>query len=84
VHCFKPIPLVSAGLAAGSDEVAEKLPPLLMNYKVAMVRGHGSFAVGQMLEEAFQRTSSLEASCKALFLHRLLSPVMEEEGGGRW
>lgn len=46
----------------GSDEVAEKPPPLLHNYKAAMVRGHGSFAVGQMLEEVFQWTSSLGAS----------------------
>jgi len=45
-----------------SDEVAEKPPPLLQNYKEAMVRGHGSFAVGRMLEEAFQWTPSLEAS----------------------
>lgn len=62
----------------------QKLPPLLQNYKAAMVRGHGSFAVGQMLEEAFQWTSSLEASCKILFLCRLLSPPEEKEGEGQW
>ncbi len=49
-----------------------------------MVRGHGSFAVGQMLEEAFQWTSSLEASCKALYPHRLPYPRAPEEEGGRW
>jgi ribulose-5-phosphate 4-epimerase/fuculose-1-phosphate aldolase len=68
----------------GSDEVAEKLPPLLQNYKAAMVRGHGSFAVGQMLEEAFQWTSNVEASCKTLYLHRLLSPRDIKEGEGKW
>jgi len=52
--------------------------------KAAMVRGHGSFAVGQMLEEAFQRTSSLEASCKALYLYRQLSPGERKEGEGEW
>jgi ribulose-5-phosphate 4-epimerase/fuculose-1-phosphate aldolase len=50
----------------------------------AMVRGHGSFAVGQMLEEAFQWTSSLEASCKTLYLHRLLTPREQTEVEGRW
>lgn len=84
VYYFKTIPVIAAGLTVGSDEVAEKLPPLLQNYKVAMVRGHGSFAVGQMLEEAFQWTSSLEASCKTLFLHRLLPPRRGEEGVGKW
>jgi L-fuculose-phosphate aldolase len=84
VNYFKTIPVIGAGLTVGSDEVAEKLPPLLENYKAAMVRGHGSFAVGQMLEEAFQWTSSLEASCKTLYLYRLLSPGDKEEWKGKW
>jgi L-fuculose-phosphate aldolase len=78
------IPVMSASLTVGSDEVAEKLPLLLQNYKAAIVRGHGSFAVGQMLEEAYQWTSSLEASCKMLYLHRLLSPRDKKEEVGKW
>lgn len=89
IYYFKSVPVVGAQLTVGSEEVAEKLPPLLQNYKVAVVRGHGSFAVGQMLEEAFQWTSSLEATCKALFLYRLLTSREEgkpaESGGeGGW
>lgn len=84
VYYFKTIPVIGAGLTVGSGEVAEKLAPLLQNYKAAPVRGHGSFAVGQMLEEAFQWTSSLEASCKILFLCRLLCPPEEREGEARW
>jgi len=84
VYYFKSIPVVTAALTVGSDEVEQSLPPLLENYKAAMVRGHGSFAVGQMLEEAFQWTSSLEASCKVLFLHRLLAPQGRKEAAGRW
>jgi len=67
-----------------SYEVAEKLPPLLQNYKAAMVRGHGSFAVGRMLQEAFQWASSLEASRVTLYLHRLLSHRDIKEGEGKW
>ncbi|RJP26208.1 MAG: hypothetical protein C4536_16080 [Actinobacteria bacterium] len=84
MYYFKTIPFIGAGLTVGSDEVAEKLPPLLQNYKAAMVRGHGSFAVGQMLEEPFRWTSSLEASCKTLCLHRLLSPRDGGEEEGKW
>jgi len=84
IYYFKTIPVIGADLTVGSDEVAEKLPPLLQNYKVAVVRGHGSFAVGQMLEEAFQWTSSLEASCKVLYYHRRLSPEVERGDAGRW
>ncbi len=78
------VPVIRAGLTVGSDEVAEKLLPLLENYKAAMVRGYGSLAVGQMLEGAFQWTSRLEASCKTLYLYRLLSPGDKEEGIGKW
>ena len=84
VYYFKTIPVIVTGLTVGSDEVAAKLPPLLQNYKAAMVRGHGSFAVGQMLEEAFQWTSSLEASCKTLYLSRLLSPRGKKEEEEKW
>lgn len=84
IYYFKRVPVLGADLTVGSDEVAEKLPPLLQNYKVAVVRGHGSFAVGQMLEEAFQWTSSLEASCKVLLYHRLLHPADKKGGRGRW
>jgi L-fuculose-phosphate aldolase len=84
IYYFKSIPVVAAKLTAGSDEVQELLPPLLENYKAAMVRGHGSFAVGQTLEEAFQWTSSLEASCTALFLRRLLAPQGRKEAAETW
>ncbi|OFW56828.1 MAG: fuculose phosphate aldolase [Candidatus Solincola sediminis] len=84
IYYFKSIPVIAAALTVGSDEVEQLLPPLLENYKAAMVRGHGSFAVGQMLEEAFQWTSSLEASCKVLFSHPLLAPQGRKEAGGKW
>jgi ribulose-5-phosphate 4-epimerase/fuculose-1-phosphate aldolase len=33
---------------------------------VAVVKGHGSFALGHGLEEAYKYTSALENSCKVL------------------
>ena len=73
IYYFKSIPVLHAERTIGSEEVAARLPEALTNYKAVMVGGHGSFAVGQMLEEAFQWTSSLEASCKMLFLRTLLA-----------
>ncbi len=72
IYYFKSIPVIATELTVGSDEVAEKLPPVLADYKVALLRGHGSFAVGQMLEEAFQWTSSLEATCRVILFARML------------
>ena len=68
----------------GRELFLQGVPLLLENHKAAVVRGHGSFAVGRMLEEVFQWTSSLGASCRALHPYRLLSPRDMEEGKGKW
>lgn len=40
--------------------------------RIVMVRGHGSFAIGQILEEAYQITAAFEESCKVLCLLKSL------------
>lgn len=71
---FKPIPVLRVKTAIGSPEVARKLPGLLKKNPIAMVRGHGSFAVGENLEEAYHRSSVFGYICKILLYHRLLKP----------
>jgi len=44
----------------------------LTQHKVILVHGHGSFAVGELLEEAHRCTTTLEESCHITFLLRLL------------
>jgi L-fuculose-phosphate aldolase len=69
------VPVLSAVHTIGSKELEKSLPEALKQYKVAVVRGHGSFAVGQLLEEAYQWTSSLESSCRIIYLYRTLGGV---------
>lgn len=71
-YLLHKIPVLSAENTIASKEVEEKLPGLLKEYKIVMVRGHGSFAVGHMLEEAYQWTSSLENVCRIIYLTRTL------------
>jgi len=52
--------------------------------KAALFRGHGSFAVVQMLEGAFQWTSSPEASRETLYLYPQRSPGEKKEGEEEW
>lgn len=52
----------------GSDCVAAKLPPMFEKYKVVMVSGHGSFAAGKNLEEAYLYTSVCESVSKIIVL----------------
>ncbi len=77
IYYFKSVPVLHAERTIGSEEVAVLLPEALQNYKAVMVGGHGSFAVGQMLEEAYQWTSSLESSCRMLWLHMLLGGAVD-------
>ena len=51
----------------------------LQQHRIVMVHNHGSFAVGQLLEEAYNLTTALEHSSQVLCLTRSLqvSPLKE-------
>lgn len=83
------VPVYSLALTAGSSEVAEAVSEGLKDYKCVVLRGHGPFAIGTVLEEAFQWVSTLEQACKLLDLRDGLGlPVKEyrEHGDeyGKW
>jgi len=65
-YLLHKVPVVAAQLTAGSKEVAELLPRWLKEYDLVMLRGHGPFAIGHLLEEAYQLTSVLEMACRIL------------------
>ncbi len=69
-YLLGPIPVVAAHQTVGSPEVAQILPPHLLGSPVVMLKGHGSFAIGQTLEEALMWTSTLEAASRILYLAR--------------
>jgi len=68
-YLFKKIPVVSPEKTIGSEEAAHIVSEHLKDYKIVLMRGHGSFARGDMLEEAYMLTSSLESS--SFFLYHL-------------
>ena len=72
-------PVVAAELTAGSTEVAELVSRWLKEYDLVMLRGHGPFAIGHLLEEAYQLTSVLEQTCKVL----TIAGQIERAGGRR-
>lgn len=67
-YLLHKVPVVHTELTAGSKEVAELLPTWLKEYDIVMLRGHGPFAIGHLLEEAYQLTSAFEMTCKILTL----------------
>ena len=71
----KSIPVVKVHDAIGSAESARLLPPVFGGgYHGAILRGHGSFAVGADLLEAYKITSTMENSCKIVSLARRPAP----------
>ncbi len=65
------IPVVQG--APGSQEIAENVTRILASSKLVIVRGHGTFAAGKTLDEAYVYTSLAEHSCRVLSLKRSLS-----------
>ena len=60
------IPIVKG--RAGTDELAENVVQGLMFAPVVIARGHGTFAAGKSLDEAYILTSLAEHSCRVLIL----------------
>lgn len=67
------VPIIGAGLPPQSKEMVQEVAEAARTYKAIIGKGHGSFAVGQLLEEAYQWTSALEESCQVLWLLKLLT-----------
>ncbi|RPI31005.1 MAG: aldolase [Actinomycetota bacterium] len=77
-YLLHKVPVVAAQLTAGSTEVAELLPTWLKEYDLVMLRGHGPFAIGHLLEEAYQLTSVLEMACRILTVAEGMGAELKE------
>lgn len=88
-YLLKKVPVVTEEIASGSPEMANKVATALQQYKIIMLRGHGSFATGTTLEEAFHWSSTLEEACQiALYAKLINEPFIEyrkmSEGYNKW
>ena len=88
-YLLKKVPVVTEEFPSGTPQMAEKVAQALQNYKIIMLRGHGSFAIGQTLDEAFFWSSTLEESCQIALAVKLINePFIEyrknSEGYGNW
>jgi len=71
------IPVLGWNMEVKPGGMADIIAQALKQHHIIMVRGHGSFAVGQLLEEAHNYTATLEESCQVIYLLKSLrvSPV---------
>jgi L-fuculose-phosphate aldolase len=69
-YVLKRVPIVAVEKTVGAEEAATAVAEALRDYKVVIMRGHGSFARGEILEEAYMLTTALESSAFYLFYMR--------------
>lgn len=80
-YLLKKIPIITEEFASGTPQMANKVAEALTNYKIIMLRGHGSFATGQTLDEAFFWSSTLEEAAQImLFAKQINEPFIEYRG----
>lgn len=80
-YLLKKIPVVTEEFASGTPQMANKVAEALKNYKIILLRGHGSFATGQTLDEAFHWSSCLEESCQMELAAKIINePFIEYRG----
>ena len=73
------VPVVDWKIDEKLRNLANTVARTLKQHRIIMVRNHGSFAIGQLLEEAYNFTTALEQSSQVLCLTRSLhvNPVKE-------
>ena len=66
------VPVLGWGMEIAPGGLADIIARALKKHRIVMVYGHGSFAIGQLLDEAYSFTTALEASCQVSCLLKSL------------
>ena len=71
------VPVLGWHMKVRPGGLADIIAQALKQNRIVMVHGHGSFAIGQLLEEAHNYTTTLEESCQVICLLKSLqvSPI---------
>ena len=70
---FGEIPIVEGKF--GSEELAVRIAEVVKDKGVAIVRGHGIYAAGNSLRDAYNKASYVEHSCEVLYRSLLLDKL---------
>ena len=66
------LPVLGWHMEVKPGGLADIIAQALKQCRIVMVHGHGSFAIGQLLEEAHNYTTTLEESCRVICLLKSL------------
>jgi len=66
------VPVLGWGMEVKPGDLAEVIADALLEHRVVMVHGHGSFAIGLLIEDAYECTTALEENSQVLCLLKSL------------
>jgi L-fuculose-phosphate aldolase len=66
------VPVIGWDMEIKAGGFADLIAAALKDLRIVMVHGHGSFAIGQLLEEAHNLTTAFEESCRVICLLKSL------------
>jgi L-fuculose-phosphate aldolase len=66
------VPVLGWNMTVKPGGLAEIIAEALKEHRIVMVHGHGCFAIGQLLEDAFNCTTALEECSQVIYLLRSL------------
>jgi L-fuculose-phosphate aldolase len=66
------VPVLGWGMEVKPGGLGEEIARALKTSRAVLVHGHGTFAIGQLLEEAHNYTTTLEESCQVICLLKSL------------
>jgi len=69
------VPVVGWGMEIKPGAIPEIISENLKAHRIVLVHGHGTFATGQLLDEAFNLTTGLEEACQILCLLKFMNAV---------
>jgi L-fuculose-phosphate aldolase len=69
---LNPVPVIGWGMEVKAGGLSEQISEALKDNQIVAVHGHGSFAIGSLLDEALNWTTGLEEACKVLCLMKSL------------
>ena len=77
-YLLKKVPVIWEEFPSGTPEMANKLATALQSYKIVMLRGHGSFAIGQTLDDALLLSTTFEEACQIMLAAKITNePLIE-------
>jgi len=73
------VPVLGWHMEVKPGGLADIIAQALKKSRIVMVHGHGSFAIGQLLQEAHNYTTMLEESCKVICLLKSINASVPKE-----